>query len=233
MCPYSNLCLIIQILNFRMCSEKTLPFVKKYNLNYITKWWLMFIGSAILMPLSIVAWFGHLLWLIVLLPITCCCSKFNISNYWPISFPNDNLLLFHAPIFFCSGILLIFTFPIWILISAFIKISDLFFIDYYKNRPQSYTTHSCWVPCQDKWLKAMPIVDDLTPEIATRKDASISVDFQELVECEVCNLEINDERHIIIFNCGHGCCNSCATQLESCHICRQRICSKIRLFYTV
>ena len=157
-----------------------------------------------------------------------------IQNYtkdkWPITFPNSDLLYFQAPAFLVSGILLICSFPVWILISGFVKLSDWFLMHYYKHRNEQYTPNPCWIPFKERWADNMPIVnlDD------RRKYNSKSKELRENShsECDVCKLEITGEMHIKIFNpCGHGCCNNCASQLRTCHLCRKVIEPKIRLFY--
>ena len=52
--------------------------------------------------------------------------------------------------------------------------------------------------------------------------------FQSYLECQVC-LE-NCTKSTMIFNCGHYCCSICAESLESCHMCRNKITSKTKLY---
>ena len=145
-------------------------------------------------------------------------------------FPNSDLLYFQAPSFLISGILLICSFPVWILISGFVKLSDWFLMHYYKHRNESYTPNSCWIPFKEIWIESMPILDT-SPKYTRKAAKSRKISSQE---CEVCRLHIVDELHVMIFDrCGHGCCNKCAGQLINCHICRKPILRKIRLFYEV
>ena len=205
----------------------------KTSVLYVCVWFGMLLGSCLLLPLTIILWIANIaLWVLLLLlrPITCLGSNCKSKDIWPIEFPNSDLLYVQAPSFLVYGILLICSFPVWILISGFVKLSDWFYVHYYKHRNESYTSNSCWIPFKEMWAESMPILD------TSVKYTSKAEKSREIVsrECDVCKLHIVSERHIMILNpCGHGCCNECASQLRTCHICRKNIISRIRLFYEV
>ena len=54
----------------------------------------------------------------------------------------------------------------------------------------------------------------------------------EVLECAICLDKIGEEnRHQIAFApCGHSCCNECAPHIQKCHVCRELIRSKVRLY---
>ena len=51
---------------------------------------------------------------------------------------------------------------------------------------------------------------------------------QNFIECQIC-LE-NCTQITVVFNCGHFCCSICAESLKSCHMCRNKIVSKVKLY---
>lgn len=224
---------------------------------YVCQWLIIFFASSMLMPLTLITWSVNIVWWIILYPYKCCCMESHVRSHelrsyvrtpvrshelWPIKFPYDHVLVCGVPKFFFSGVLCICSFPVWILISGFIKLFDLYLVLYYRNRPESHTPKPCWVPFKQTWMDAMPIINDSTSERlpiindvenygTVRPSSSESVRNRE---CDVCKREVSGRRHIVVFNpCGHGSCNACSRQLSSCHICRMHIENRIRLFYGV
>ena len=50
--------------------------------------------------------------------------------------------------------------------------------------------------------------------------------LEESIKCWVCT----ERKRNVVFLCGHGACQDCADQLETCHICRKKITKKIQMF---
>ena len=143
---------------FRERTTRGTNFLEMYGILYLFQWIGMFTASAILMPLNIILWCARIIWFIPFCLPSRCSEKCKKIRDWPADFPNSKILYIQVPKFFFGGILLISTFPVWIMISIFIKLSDVFYWCYYINRTESYSSNSCWVPFKKQWVKAMPII---------------------------------------------------------------------------
>lgn len=49
-------------------------------------------------------------------------------------------------------------------------------------------------------------------------------------ECSICYEEVGEDLKMVAFNpCGHTSCEKCAPKINECHVCRQKVISKIRV----
>ena len=67
-----------------------------------------------------------------------------------------------------------------------------------------------------------------TRKLKTLNDENEATKRKFFIECQIC-LE-NCTQITVVFNCGHFCCSICAESLKSCHMCRNKIISKVKLY---
>ena len=81
-------------------------------------------------------------------------------------------------------------------------------------------------------------VEDLVKNNILKKDAEIekyktpaeqSQLNESRFECQIC-LDDENEHQIAFVPCGHLCCTVCAPHISECHVCRNQIDSKVRLY---
>ena len=53
-------------------------------------------------------------------------------------------------------------------------------------------------------------------------------DMESFMECLICLEKCTQST--VVFNCGHYCCSTCVNSLKSCHMCRNIINSKVKLY---
>ena len=68
---------------------------------------------------------------------------------------------------------------------------------------------------------------DTMPPLTHFQDEGYDASASALLQCPVCL----DKRKAVVFQCGHQTCCGCASLVSSCPICRQRITTRIRVYY--
>lgn len=65
------------------------------------------------------------------------------------------------------------------------------------------------------------ITDKQIQELVTRMQ-----EMEEHIVCFICM----ERKRDIAFLCGHGACQPCAQTLKTCHVCREKITKRIKLY---
>jgi len=82
--------------------------------------------------------------------------------------------------------------------------------------------------CCQKWKKCF-----CGEKIKRREDVLANIDGDSYIElevndkeCPICYERLKD----MVFNCGHTCCETCGTVLDTCHICRVNVTTRLKMF---